>query len=436
MSNDLSPLWQANELPAINNSPNPTAMLSSVKQLRQPELMQVKKAFEGGLYILATEFIWGRSLSVLKAQLGKLSMKLVAEILGRPDILDTSDPELVLTDLEAVSVAHQLGMLSDKGALDLRQSLEQLSHYANPSNNDSELDNIEALRILRSCVVHVLAFDTMSVAVDFTKIRQNLRRQVLNPTADEFAQLANAPYFFKRVVLRTLLADAELVEPPFQVTVLQNLVSLGESFWTELLDAERWTIGQTYSMWAANNLKKHTTYLRLLLLSVKGFDYVPENLRSNTYTEAAANVLRVHEAANNYYNEPAALKGLLDLGNSIPGPATALTMRAILSCWLGNRYGHTFAVDSMCKQAFQSMSPSFWSLYMSRILPGDDYLLQKLLSDKPLDRWRELVREQELSEISAGTLDFLVSSDLLSERRSPEVRERIKRQLKSLRQKV
>lgn len=432
MNREIAPLWSATSGPGLENQLNPSMLLAPAKQLRTAELAQVRTAFESSLYILGTEFLWRRSLSVLKAQLGKLSMKLVAEILGRPDIQENADPELVLTDSDAISVAHQLGMLSDKAALDLRQSLEQLAHFSRPDADAAEMDGIEALRILRSCVSHVLSFDTMSVAVDFTKIRQNLQRSVLSLDSDSFKQITSSPYFFKRVVLRTLLADAELAEPQSQSTVLQNLVSLGEKMWGDLLDAERWTVGQTYAAWSANNLKRHVTYLRVLLSNIQGFDYVPENLRSNTYTEAATNVLRVHEASNNYYNEPAALKSLLDLGTSIPGPATALTMRAILACWLGNSYGNTWAAESYCNQAFRTMSPSFWTLYLSRILPGDEYLLTKLLNDKPWARWCTLVTENNLINTNAGNISFLFAEATIKENKRIETFAKIRQHLRTL----
>ena len=74
-----------------------------------------------------------------------------------------------------------------------------------------------------------------------------------------------------------------------------------------------------------------------------GFDYVPESLRSATFTRAAKEVLAAHESYQNFYNEPAPMQALASLGSTIPAPAFPLCMKATLSVVLGNQYGHTLA---------------------------------------------------------------------------------------------
>jgi len=81
-------------------------------------------------------------------------------------------------------------------------------------------------------------------------------------------------------------------------------------------------------------------------MSVQGFDFVPEILRSQTFSSAASTIINVHGEANNFYNEPAAVAALAKLGTTIPWPAFPVCMSAVLAVYLGNMYGHTWGAQS------------------------------------------------------------------------------------------
>ena len=91
-------------------------------------------------------------------------------------------------------------------------------------------------------------------------------------------------------------------------------------------------------------LQTQTAGLKQALLKVRGFNYVPENLRSQTFLKAAeAIVLRAHEGMNNFYNEEAPTINLEKLGTVIPAPALGPCITALLCVRLGNSYGTCWA---------------------------------------------------------------------------------------------
>lgn len=88
-----------------------------------------------------------------------------------------------------------------------------------------------------------------------------------------------------------------------------------------MLSDDKYPIGFAYAEVVNDGNEKVSSVLKSLLLKVKGFDYVPENLRSNTFINAAKNVISVHYSTNNFYNEPASIRNLASLGTIIPTPA-------------------------------------------------------------------------------------------------------------------
>jgi hypothetical protein len=138
--------------------------------------------------------------------------------------------------------------------------------------------------------------------------------------------------------------------------------------------------------------------LKKALTSVRGFDYVPETLRSQTFSAAASNVINVHTSMNNFYNEPAAIAALSKLGTTIPWPAFPICMSAVLAVVLGNAYGVSTAAQPDAKAMLARLTNNQWEYYLNECLPGDELILQKLAwSERPLKCWFEVVISYELA---------------------------------------
>lgn len=139
--------------------------------------------------------------------------------------------------------------------------------------------------------------------------------------------------------------------------------------------------------------------LKKALSSVQGFDFVPESLRSQSFTAAAANVISVHTAMNNFYNEPAAIQALSRLGSTIPWPAFPICMSAVMAVKLGNRYGVSNAAIPTANDLLHRLTRNQWDYYLNECLPGDELVLQKLSwYDGPRRNWLGLLNEFRLPD--------------------------------------
>ena len=159
-------------------------------------------------------------------------------------------------------------------------------------------------------------------------------------------------------------------------------------FWGQLKAPERWQVGQAYAVEFSEGRKESVRGLHAVLLAVAGFDYVPEHLRSTTFVQVASSVIAAHQGMNNFYNEPAPMRELASLGTSIPGPALAACMTAVLCVKLGNYYlGGPVPAD----QVIQRLSKDRWLYYVNERLESDRIVLSKLSEDKPLANWISLI---------------------------------------------
>ena len=125
-----------------------------------------------------------------------------------------------------------------------------------------------------------------------------------------------------------------------------------------------------------------------MLLKVHGFDFVPESLRSSTFTEAAARVLAAHFAFNNFFNEQEPCQCLQDWGPRSRSLRSRKCLEATLAVYTGNAYGTAWAAVPYAKMVLDLLRPQQWEYFLNECLRRDRTLLDKLSRDeKPIERW-------------------------------------------------
>ena len=371
----------------------PETIVEYAVHLRKKDVHQVVSAIQSGHYEMASTFVWSKAMAALRRQLANLGAEFIGEMLQRPDINQRSDLSNCITDAEAVSLSEYLGMVSITEAMRLRHALETVSHFAGDRDDDDNerMTYEEALGCLRTCVQSVLGQPNLDVAQNFAEFRSQLEERTFKETDNEILNIIQSPYFFWKTTVSVLLALLKTASGAQLEHVSRNANLILPPLWKKLRKPERWQIGQTYAELHSEGRKQAVNVLKRILMTVGGFDYVPENLRSNTFTKAAADVLQAHEGMNNFYMEPEPMRTLANLGSTIPNPAFPVCMTATLSVWLGNSYGNSWEAEQPANRVLDALSTERWYYYLNECLPEDRRILAKLTRDKPSKRWIALM---------------------------------------------
>lgn len=381
---------------AVPNTNDVATLMSFNRSLSNNDANKIVKAFDNGLYDMAAEYIWSRTISTLKKNIMKFGEEFVAEMLDRPDISSVDD----ISEYEIITLSSDLGFINQTAKIEFMQFSEIIQHYMSNEDPDEEFPLTKVSDIVRSCVKHVLGFEKVEYEISFVSFRNRLRTEYITEGHEIFTQLKLAPYFYKRTVFKTMMNLAKTTKDSAErEIILNNMISIFVEIWSALSSEEKWVIGRSYAQCLSDGDNKLLIALKSVLLKVKGFDYVPENLRSNTYIIAAKDLLSAHQGMNNFYNEPSKAKYLAQMGNSIPAPAFGNCMTAVLACKLGNSYGISWDAQTYLDEILQTVSKDRWSYYLSSVLPYDRVILYKLCVDIIVDRWIELVEKYSLAEI-------------------------------------
>lgn len=392
-------LYQPVQLTPIPNTTNVDLILSHNLCLSSREIDNIQKALDSGLGGMAAEYIWNRTIATLKSYIMQFGSDFVAEMLDRSDFITSEN----ISNHEVIQLSHNLGLISKAAYIELNQ-LDELFIYYWSDDSDGDKSEFPATRVLdaiRACVTYVLQFGKSSV-VSFNSYRDSFKTERFSSEDGLITELSYSTYFYKKTTVRTLLNLARTVEQGAeQETVLANLVTVITAIWDGLQSEDKYTIGRAYTQANADGKKPLIKALKLLLMQVKGFDYVPENLRSNSYIDVAKKLLTVHYSMNNYYNEPIVAKELMQMGSSIPSAALGAYLTSVIACKLGNAYGISWAAQTYLDNILDGITQDRWSYYLNQVLPNNADILAKIsCTDERYERWEALVVKYQLDKVT------------------------------------
>lgn len=395
-------LWQpaANELvPA--SATNAVAITEYALQLGKKDKSQIVAAFESGHFEMGVTYLWGRTINALKKELSNVGVGLIGEMLGRTDVDENDDINDILTEREAIRLAEELGVISSTDGMRLRHTYELITHFSQMDSEEGDQQNLnqhEALASLQACVAGVLGRPKIEVATKFIEFRSALEAKSIAENDPYVEMLKGSPYFFYKLTISVLMNAAKKNVGANLEHALANVNTLVPALWDNLRHTERWQVGHAYAEAYADGKTTVVGGLKSALLKVKGFDFVPENLRSDTFVKAADAIIKAHEGLNNFYNEAAPVKALTKLGTTIPTPAFPACLSALLCVTLGNGYGVAWSAQDDASSVLDSVTLERWAYYLNNVLPSDTRVFGKLFSQKPRTKFIELVAKRNLGQ--------------------------------------
>jgi hypothetical protein len=403
MADDAIILWRGEDSPPLPKKVTDISELVTYGlQLSSKDQNQIVRTFNDGSYEMVATYVWNKAILSLKNQLGKMGISFIAEMLDRPDINDHSNLQQAISEYEAIRLAEELGVISGTSAFRLRQAMETVAHFNQPELEDeaeNELSEDETKAIVRSCIQGVLGYNKIQAAIDFRNFRIELEEATLTEDSPSILKLIHSPYFFHRTTLRILLSLIKASAGAQLENVLANSNLIIPKIWKGLKHPEKYQVGRSYSELFADGKTKASSGLKQVLLKVKGFDFVPEDLRSSSFTKAANEVLAAHEGINNFYNEPGPTNTLHRMGSVIPIPAFPICMTAVLSVRLGNRYGVSNAAQPSALHIIKNVSHERWVYFFNECLASNDRILYKLTLYYPSNRWIDLFTKEFIESI-------------------------------------
>lgn len=279
---------------------------SNPTNLTEQQQNNIIAAFNSHAYDMAAEYVWKKAITNLREHILELGEEFVGELIQRPEVGIKVSMESVLTDYNVIVIAEQLGMISHAGALDLRQAFETIQFYfsSQAAKEEAVLDALKVTTIIKSCVANILSQPNMEIAVDFSNFRNRLFDENIPAKDPQLIQLVNSSLFIVRTVTTILASSIKTKDGAVQEHTLNNFKVILPLIWDKISSDDKWRIGALYKDVVSDGDMKSAVMIKSALSLVGGFDFVPENIRSNTFIEIAQKLIDVHYEYDNFYKEP------------------------------------------------------------------------------------------------------------------------------------
>lgn len=405
-------------------------MLRYNVSLTRDEVEQIIGSYNNGYYMMTATFIWNKTIVKLRNNLLDFGENFICEMLDRQNTVSVNS----ISQNEIITLSSDLGFISKIAKIEFLHYCELIQHYM--SEGCSDIFHKTTLNdLLRTCIENVLGQETIEF-INFSDYRKKLKTEYIKKGDSLYTQIVNSQYIYKKTTYKTLLNLSSMVNESVSERdiALNNLMQILEGIWDSITSEDKWKIGRTYANSILSGDKKMVDALKIVLLKVKGFDFVPESLRSESYISAANNLIDAHNGINNFYNEPEKAKVLLQMGNSIPSPAFGICIVAILACKLGNSFGVSWDAQDYLDAMLNNVSDLRWEYFLNKILPNSTTILFKLSNSIDIvKRWVEIARKYNFFEIDK--INDLEVKDLLKYTKNDDVIN-IQRKAKTMLEKI
>ena len=393
--NNMPVLWTASSGVSLPKSDEVAKVLSYNIQLKEKEIKCVTNNYVDENFEMASEFVWERTIKILRDRVLSLGVEFVGEMIG----FNNNAYIRELPAFEVINLASELGFIDSTGKMRLSQADEIVKHYRERDIKE-EMPKNESDTVIRACIQYVLGIATTGATMEFGNFRDSLKHELFEKQQERLVLLEGSPYFYKRTTVRALINLLATTEGAEYEIVALNFCKIIEMVWDDLSSDDKYFIGTTYSQYVSAGKENLILTFKSALQRVHGFDYVPENLRSISFVQAAKNIKRVHHEIDNFYNEPDAVHRLEILGTTIPRPALKEAISACIVVYLGNAYGTSNDAMPFVDKVFDKVNKDAWGYYINGCLAFDEDVMAKIsCGDRRTDRWCNFVKQNNFNEI-------------------------------------
>lgn len=344
-------------------------------QLNKNEQDKVVKTFKVGMYDMSAEYIWLRTINLLREKLSVFGDDFIADMVGGDYFESIKD----ISENSIIDLAADIGYINQAARIHFKQTSELLYYYQSREARErdhEELRKMQAASIISSCVIYGLQVNTDEEFIPYTNMRKDLQSSILTIDSQLLDTLKGSPYFYIRTIARTMLNLSTDKENPAIDIILENLKIVLITVWEKLEENDRWPVGIAYSQAVSSGNAMLTKALRSVLNTVKGFDYVPESTKSDAYRKTAGLLLEKHKAFDNFYNEPTVAKLLANMGSTIPKAAVISCLTSVLICKMGNSYGVSRQAQEYLDDILSTITTEKWAYFFNNVKSNNELLYE------------------------------------------------------------
>ncbi|QPS86613.1 hypothetical protein I6G46_21090 [Serratia plymuthica] len=352
---EIQTAW--NNLPGVMNKIPPA--------LRTEGLARMCVAVAAGLFDSAINYIWNSSIIELREKVKRFGLPVVEQLLSKSNFDEQA--LLDLKDAELLSLCLKLNLITEDGYFFLDQCRDIRNNFSAAHPVVGKLDDHEFIGFANRCAKYALGNEHNPVGVDISAFMTAVKgakfsEDQKNQWSQRIQRTHEAQQYLLFGTLHGIYSDPASAEQS-RVNALMIAAAFAPHFTPK---AKSDLINRHHDYSAKGDEKRHKAsqqfFERLNMLALLG-EHEFHSLISN----AAKRLLGVHQAMDNFYNEPPFAERLLQLTEqgALPDTVKDELVSVVVTCAIGNHYGVSNAAVSYYNKIIQGFSPSEVEIMLS-----------------------------------------------------------------------
>ena len=374
--------------------------------LRGELIARMCVAVSTGLFDGAMNYIWNAAILQLRTKVRNFGLPIVAQILQS----DFEEKHLVeLQDSRLLELSLKLNLVNEDGFFFLDQCRDVRNNFSAAHPTLGTVNDREFTTFLNRCVRYALADASSPKGVDIGSFISAVKGARFNANQSSvWVQRLGETHDAQRQMLvgmvHGIYCDPNTSEPS-----RLNSLDVCNALKTGFTSALRSDLVNKHSEYAAKGDEpRHTASLqffeKLALLT-----QLNESEQHAVFSRAVERLWNVHNAMNNFYNEPPFAERLLELSRqgAVPETAQEQFVQVVVCCNVGNGYGVSNAAAVSYDLIVKSFSPREIAT-MIRLAASPHSTLGRRISSLPSCRQRF---KQNLALIDPASVPSGVKAD-------------------------
>ncbi len=338
---------------AIDVLPRVLKKLPAGQRICAQYISKFAAACASGLFDAALSYLWDETIRNLRLKVSRFDLGYFFDTVisdGQRDKFSTEDDLEKIQDWDFVQGCSKTGIISKLGYMHLDYIRNMRNHASAAHPNQVELTGLQLVSWLETCIKEVLAKDPGGPAIEARRLLNSLRTEKLS--AGDVPHISTALNSMPDDVLTSFLRSVFGLysNAGTEVHVRANITLIAEDVWDACPDGGRYEIGLRAASFRVNGETSRAELGRSFLEKVKGLPYLPQDTLSVEISGALDELYRVHNAWDNFHNEPSParnLKKYIPENGVVPPSVSERYVKVVTMCRIGNGYGVSDAAVPM-----------------------------------------------------------------------------------------
>ena len=359
-------------------------VLNCPYNLTEDEKEYVLSSYSAGYYRYCLEFVYKKSIAVLKKALYSAGETIASKLAYTMDEASL----LGIADIFALGLATKFNIIDKEDRLDMIK-LAELLQAKNRRLSDSQITKEQASSYVSSCFNYIFYKDYSNFEKSFVDLIDLLTQSKLIPLSPEYITMVGAPSTEKIILVRLLFVLLFEIKKREEIFI-NNFKLLIPVLWDSINMSDKIYL----SLYLKQN--NNTELAEQVIEEVNKHIKIPDfntniNLIVNIFSNGQ-DALASHFSLNNTRSEISALLNIKE-DLHIPAMFTRYYMCPTILAYLGNPYGELAEARNVAKDILNDISNDKWVYFFKNYFLDNNILVKLFYSQKTASAWCELVQE-------------------------------------------